>query len=356
MLSPVAWRTPPRHYGPWEQIVSLLTEELTRLGAQVTLFATQDSETNARLSSVCVRGYAEDSELDPKVCECLHISEVFERAAEFDLIHNHFDFLPLTYARLVHTPVVTTIHGFSSPKILPVYEKYRNDVHYVSISDADRSPRLKYVATVHHGIDLGQFTFRPVPEDYLIFFGRIHPDKGTREAIEIARRAGRPLVIAGIIQDQAYFEQTVAPAIDGSVVQYVGSVGPKRRDQLLGGAFALVHPIAFDEPFGLSVVEAMACGTPVVAFSRGSMPELVPDGRCGFLVQSVAEAVRAVGDVAGIDRDGCRRHVKRNFTARRMADDYLRVYTKILGRPSFVAANGGAAPHGRTRGNGKGEA
>jgi glycosyltransferase involved in cell wall biosynthesis len=333
MLSPVAWRTPPRHYGPWERVVSLLTEGLVRRSVQVTLFATADSETEARLSSVCASGYEEDPQLDPKVCECLHISEVFERASEFDLIHNHFDFLPLTYSRLVATPVITTIHGFSSPKILRVYEKYNGHVHYVSISEADRSPRLDYVATVHHGVDIERFTFRPVPDEYLLFFGRIHPDKGPREAIEIARRTSRPLVLAGVVQDRAYFEREVEPHLDGARVKYVGSVGPRRRDELLGGAVALLHPIAFDEPFGLSVVEALACGTPVIAFERGSMRELIRDGVCGFLVDTVEEAARAVGEVPTLSRRRCRHHAEQRFTADRMTEGYLSVYQSVLGRP-----------------------
>jgi len=265
MLAPIAWRVPPRHYGPWERVVWLLTEGLVDRGVDVTLFATADSQTRARLIAVCPRPYEEDPSLDPKVWECLHISEVFERAGEFDLIHNHFDFLPLSYSGLVRTPVLTTIHGFSSERILPVYRKYNRRTYYVSISNADRHPDLDYVATVYHGIDLESFTLRTEPGDYLLFFGRMHPDKGAREAIEVARRSGMPLKMAGIIQDRAYFEQEVAPFIDGRQIQYLGSVGPADRDRLLGGAYALLHLINFDEPFGLSVVEAMACGTPVVA-------------------------------------------------------------------------------------------
>ncbi|MGB4290861.1 MAG: glycosyltransferase, partial [Dethiobacteria bacterium] len=189
MLSPIAWRTPPRHYGPWEQVVSWLTEGLVRQGIEVTLYATADSQTSARLRAVAPRPYAEDSSLDPKVWECLHIAALFEEAERYDLIHNHFDFLPLTYTGLVRTPVVTTIHGFSSPKILPVYRKYNRRVHYVSISDADRDPGLDYRATVYHGIPVEHFPFSPEPGRYLLFFGRIHHDKGVAEAIALARRA-----------------------------------------------------------------------------------------------------------------------------------------------------------------------
>lgn len=330
MLSPIAWRTPPRHYGPWESVVSLLTEGLVKRGEDVTLFATADSRTAARLHAVCPAPYEEDRGVDPKVWECLHISEVFERAADFDLIHNHFDFLPLTYSGLVATPVVTTIHGFSSSRILPVYKKYDGRVHYVSISDADRSPELSYTATVHHGIELSDFTFRARHGEYLLFFGRIHHDKGVREAIQIARQAGRKLILAGVIQDEDYYGESVEPYLDGDRAVYVGSAESARRDELLGGALALLHPINFEEPFGLSVVEAMACGTPVVATNRGSMCEVVADGRTGFLVDTADEAAEAVGRVRELDRRECRRHVEEHFTVDKMVEGYLDVYRRVL--------------------------
>jgi len=342
LLSPVAWRTPPRHYGPWESVVALLAGGLVERDIDVTLFATADSETTGRLVAVAPRGYEEDPTLCAKVWECLHISEVFERATEFDLIHNHFDYLPLTYSQLVNTPLVTTIHGFSSPDILPVYQKYDGRVSYVAISNADRSPALEYVGTVHHGVDLGQFTFQPRADTYLVFFGRIHPDKGAAEAIEIARRAKRRLLLAGIVQDAGYFRELIEPHLDGERVTYVGSVGPERRDSLLGGALALLHPIAFAEPFGLSVVEAMACGTPVVAYNRGSMPELIQDGVNGFLVEDVAGAVAAVGRIGRLDRRACRRHVAAHFTAERMVEDYLKIYRAVLARKRLAPPMG---PH-----------
>jgi glycosyltransferase involved in cell wall biosynthesis len=330
MLSPIAWRTPPRHYGPWESVASRLTEGLVARGHEVALFATADSQTRGTLHAVCPRGYEEDRSLIPKVWECLHISELFEHADAYDLIHNHFDFLPLTYTGLTTTPVVTTIHGFSSPGILPVYKKYNGKAVYVSISDADRSPDLDYIKTIHHGIDLKQFDFQPCPDDYLLFFGRIHQDKGTREALDIARACGKKLLLAGIIQDPAYYDQYVLPRIDNDKAVYIGSVGPAERKRLLGRACALLHPIQFNEPFGLSVIEAMACGTPVIAFSKGAMPELVEDGKSGFLVNSVDEAVEAVARIEGIDRAYCRRHVERHFTIDRMLDDYIQVYETVL--------------------------
>ncbi len=331
VLSPVSWRTPPRHYGPWESVVSLLTEELVRMGLDITLFASGDSLTSGKLAAVCPRPYSEDPLVDPKVAECLHISAVFERAAEFDLIHNNFDFLPLTYSGLVETPVVTTIHGFSSPAIMPVYRKYNGRCHYVAISEADRSPDLDYLATIHHGIDLAQFPFSGERGQYLLFFGRIHPDKGVYEAIQVARRVGIKLVIAGIVQDQHYFQTRVEPYLDGTTVEYVGSVGPRRRGGLLGQAIALLHLIGFDEPFGLSLVESMACGTPVIAFGRGSIPEIIRHGETGYIVADVDEAAEAVADVPAISRSACRTDVEQRFSHTRMARDYVAAYRKILG-------------------------
>jgi len=332
MLSPIAWRTPPRHYGPWERVVSLLTEGLVSRGIDVTLFATADSQTKGKLHAVVSAPYEESKDLDPKVWECLHISEVFEQADQFDLIHNHYDFLPLTYSGLTDTPVLSTIHGFSSQKILPVYKKYNKHKNnfYVSISDADRSPELDYLATIYHGIDLENFTLNKTPGKYLLFFGRIHPDKGTKEAIEIAARCHMDLIIAGIIQDQNYFKNEIEPSLNGNRIKYIGSVGPAERDSLLGEAFALLHPISFQEPFGLSVIEANACGTPVIAFNRGSMRELLTNGVNGFLVSDVSEAVEAVRNIPSISRLACRSYVEERFSQDRMVEDYLRVYNQIL--------------------------
>jgi glycosyltransferase involved in cell wall biosynthesis len=331
VLAPIAWRVPPRHYGPWEQFASLLTEGLVRSGVDVTLFATADSVTTARLVGTAPTGYAEDSALDAKVWEALHIATAFERADEFDVIHNSFDFLPLSFSRLVETPVVTTVHGFSSERIVRVYERYNDVGHYVAISAADRHPRLEYAATIHHGIEMDMFELGVGEGGYLLYFGRIHPDKGTVRAIDVAERAGLPLVMAGIVQDEGYFERLVAPRIDGSRVDYVGTVGPAQRVELLGGAVALLHLIDFDEPFGFSVVEAMACGTPVIAHARGSMGEIVRDGESGFLVSSLGEAVAAVDASASLDRQVVRASVERRFDVARMVDDYLRLYRSVVG-------------------------
>jgi glycosyltransferase involved in cell wall biosynthesis len=330
MLAPISWRVPPRHYGPWEQVVSLLTEGLVARGVDVTLFATADSVTQARLVSVCPRPYSEDPSIDAKVWECLHISEVFERAEEFDLIHNHFDFLPLSYSRLVQTPLVTTIHGFSSERIMPVYEKYNGTSYYIAISDADRNPRLNYVATIHHGIKTEEFPFFGGRGDYLLFFGRIHPEKGTAEAIEVAKRANLPLVIAGIVQDATYFQREVEPYLDGQRVRFVGSVGPDRRGELLGRARALLHLINFREPFGLSLIEAMACGTPVIARPLGAIPEIVVDRETGFFAPDIDVAVEAVKNACDLDRKSIRKHVEANFGWGRMVDRYLQAYEAVL--------------------------
>jgi len=331
VLSPVAWRTPPRHYGPWEQIASNTTEGLIEEGIDVTLFATKDSETKGRLDGVISMGYEEDKDIDPKVAECMHISNLMEKANRFDLIHNHFDFLPLTYSRLIKTPMVTTIHGFSSPKIIPVYKKYNDGNYYVSISNSDRSPELTYVSTVYNGIDENLFTLNEKPEDYLLYFGRIHHDKGTWEAIQIAKKAKMKLIISGIIQDEVYFTEKVAPYLNDEDIVYAGKSGPDMRDTLLGNAYALLHPVNFQEPFGLSVAESMFCGTPVIAFKKGAMQELILNARTGFLVRDINEAVGKVFAISGISRKYCREWAESKFSRKKMIAGYIDVYKKILG-------------------------
>jgi glycosyltransferase involved in cell wall biosynthesis len=331
MLAPISWRTPPRHYGPWELVTSLLTEALVARGVDTTLFATKDSWTAGKLAGVCPAPYSEDPSIDAKAWEMLHVAHAFERADEFDLIHNQADFVPLAFSRLVATPLVTTIHGFSSQRILPAFKAYEDRVHYVAISDADRHPDLRYAATIHHGIRLEDFPFDARGSEDLLFFGRIHPDKGAAEAIAAARRAGRRLIMAGIVQDQNYYDQQVAPALDRRSVVFRGPLGGATRAQALGSARALLHLVNFDEPFGLSVVEALACGTPVIAANRGSMPELIDPGVTGFLVDSVDAAVDAINRIGEIDRAACRAAVAARFTVDRMADRYLDLYRSLLG-------------------------
>jgi len=331
MLAPIAWRTPPRHYGPWERVTSLLTEGLVARGVHVTLFATADSVTTASLNAVAPHGYAEDPSMDGRVWEAMHVSNVLAQSGHFDLVHNQMDWLPLAFAAHCVAPMLTTIHGFSGPGIMPAYLSARSQ--YAAISLADRSADLQYAAVIHHGIDFAELP-AGAGGDYLVVFGRIHPDKGTADAIVIARASGRRLVICGIVQDTQYFVDQIEPYIDDGKVDYLGSVGPEERAKVLGSAVALLHPIAFDEPFGLSVVEAMACGTPVVAYGRGSMPEVVDEGVTGFLVKDVGGAVVAVERAAGLDRRRVRAAAAARFGVDRMVDEYLSLYREIVGKLS----------------------
>lgn len=332
ILSPVAWRTPPRAYGAWETVASNIAEGLVARGwKNVTLFATKDSMTKARLVGFIDRGYEEDKSQVPLVSSCLHISQALAQADEFDLIHNNFDYLPLTYLPFIRTPMLTTIHGFSEPDILRVYRHYR-DTYYVSISDSDRDPELPYVATVYNGIDLSNLTFRAQPGDKLVFLGRIHPDKGTHLAIDVAQRCGRELLIAGIIQDQRYFDDLIKPRLNDSTIRYIGPVDPVQRDALFGQAYTTLHLNTIPERFGLVIAESMAAGVPVIAMDLGSCREVIRDGETGYLVRDIDEAVRAVGEVEKIDRRRCRRRVEENFSIARMAERYEEVYEEIFRR------------------------
>jgi glycosyltransferase involved in cell wall biosynthesis len=328
VLSPVAWRTPPRQYGAWETVASNITEGLAARGWDVTLFATGDSLTSARLHAVVDQGYEEDPTVDAKVAEYLHISEAFEHAAEFDLIHSHYDFMALSYSRLVKTPVLTTIHGFSSPKIMPVYSKY-SDGYFVSISDSDRAPELNYLATVYNGIDLSLYPLQETGGDHLIFLGRIHPDKGVHLAIEVAHLAGLSLLIAGIIQDQAYFRERVEPHLDRRI-RYLGPVDVAGKNRLFGSARALLHLNTIPERFGLVLAEANAAGVPVIAMDLGSCREVIQNGVTGFLVNDAQEAANALPRIDEIDRRACREHVQRNFSIQTMVQAYERVYSTIF--------------------------
>ena len=329
ILSPVAWRTPPRQYGAWETVASNITEGLVARDWDVTLFASRDSVTRTHLHAVVDRGYEEDSTVDPKVAEYLHISEAFEHAAEFDLIHNHYDFMALTYTRLVRTPVLTTIHGFSSPKIMPVYRKY-SDGYFVSISNSDRAPGLNYLATVYNGIDLSLYPLQRSPGDDLIFLGRIHPDKGVHLAIEVALLSGLPLQIAGIIQDKTYFRERVEPHLDNQQIRYIGPVGVSGKNELFARARALLHLNTIPERFGLVLAEANAAGIPVIAMNLGSCSEVIKNGKTGFLVNSANEAVQALKRLSEIDRTNCRESVQQHFSIDSMVTAYERVYHKIF--------------------------
>jgi glycosyltransferase involved in cell wall biosynthesis len=312
-------------------VVSLLAEGLVARGVDVTLFASLDSITGAQLDGVAARPYNEDPTLDGRVWEAIHIAHCLSRSAEFDLVHNNLDWLPLALSGFCRTRMLTTIHGFSGAGILPAYQ--RADSSFVSISDADRAPGLDYLATVYHGIDVTQFPFGSSVSEELVAFGRIHPDKGTVEAIEIARRAGRPLIICGPVHDERYHAEQVLPRVDGDAVRYLGNVGPTDRARILGNATALLHPIGFAEPFGLSVVEAMTCGTPVVAFPKGSMREVVDVGITGYLPESVGAAVEVLDDAIKLDRRRVRAHAVERFSAARMVQDYLQVYERLLALP-----------------------
>src|SRR5882757_5660524 len=329
ILSPVAWRTPPRQYSAWETVAGNIAEGLVDRGWDVTLFATGDSLTRAHLHAVVKRGYEEDRSIDPKVAEYLHIAEVFEHAAEFDLIHSHYDFMALAYTRLVKTPVLTTIHGFSSPRIMPVYEKYR-DGYFVSISDSDRAPGLNYLATVYNGIDLSLYPLLESSGEDLLFLGRIHPDKGVHLAIEVARLSGRRLLIAGIVQDESYFRQQIKPHIDDRNICYLGPVGVAEKNELFARARALLHLNTIPERFGLVLAEANAAGVPVIAMDLGSCREVIKDGQTGFLVDNVTEAVRSLGRISEIDRRACRNRVRQYFSIDTMVEGYEQVYSMIF--------------------------
>ena len=329
VLSPVAWRTPPVRYGAWETVASNLTEGLVKQGWDVTLFATADSVTRAHLHAVVARGYEEDPDSDAKVSEYQHLSETFEHAAAFDLIHSHYDFMALCFTRLVKTPVLTTIHGFSSPRILPVYEKYR-DGNFVSISESDRAPRLNYLATVYNGIDLSLYPLVKTGGTELIFLGRIHPDKGVHLAIEVAQASGQRLVIAGIIQDERYFREAVEPHLDGDRIQFIGPVDVAGKNRLFARARALLHLNTIPERFGLVLAEANAAGVPVIAMDLGSCREVIADGLTGFLVSTVTQAVEAIERLPEIDRNACRSRVESHFSIETMVAGYEQVYAKIF--------------------------
>jgi glycosyltransferase involved in cell wall biosynthesis len=302
-----------------------------RRGLDVTLFATGNSQTSGKLASVVPVGLSEDPNLNDGVYTALHIGALFERAHDFDLIHNNFDWKPLTYALgSTSPPLVTTIHGFSSPPILAAYYHGARRSFYCSISDADRDPGLDYLGTAYNGIDPTEFTFADRPGSYLVFLGRWHPEKGAHLAIEIAKRAGIHLKMAAIPQDKRYYEEMIAPHVDGDLIQDLGPVDRAGRDELLRGALALVHMNTRPERFGLTMIEAMACGTPVLGSRMGSTLEIVVDGVTGFLCDSVLEAVSRVSDLDSLSRRACRERAETTFTVERMVERYCTYYEEAL--------------------------
>lgn len=336
LVAPLIEAVPPLLYGGTERVVSVLTEELVRRGHDVTLFASGDSRTSARLVPCSPRGLRLDPEVRDHVAyTVLELGQVYARAREFDIIHNHTDYLAFPFARLTSTPTVTTTHGrLDLPEVQQLYRGFPEQ-RLVSISNAQRAPLpdANWAATVYNGIDLDHFRFRPEPGDYLVFLGRISPEKRPDRAIEIARDVGMPLVIAAKVDpvDRAYYEQAIAPLIrSSSLVEYVGEVDERAKDELLGGACAYLFPIDWPEPFGLTMVEAMATGTPVVAYRAGAVPEVVVDGVTGFIRDTMRDLIDAVERVPDLDRRACRAHVERMFSPTAMATGYERVYERVL--------------------------
>ena len=331
VLGAISWPTPPPGYGPWEQVAYDITRGLVARGLDVTLFATANSSSPGKLAAVVPVGLNEDPALNGEVWSEMHIASCFARARDFDLIHNNLDWKPLLYARATTAPpMITTVHGFSSPQILGAYYAGAARSFYCSISDADRDPGLAYLATTYNGIDPDAWTYRDAAGDYLLFFARFHPEKGAHLAIEIAKRAGVRLKLAGIPHDVAYFRELIEPHVDGDAVQFLGHVIGAARDELVGGALALVHMTTRPERFGLTLIEAMACGTPVLGARMGSIPEIVVDGVTGYLCDDVAGAAAQVPRLTSLSRRACREHVEANFSADRMVDRYVDAYAEAL--------------------------
>jgi len=339
IMAPITWRTPPRKYGPWEQVCANLADGLVARGHDVYLFATGDSITRAKLLSVCPEPLGEHPEWPARPWEMIHMGHALSMAdeLELDVLHNHMNYLPLPFLSLLRTPVITTLHGAAllEADSRMVYRRYPN-LPYISISYAEREgcPELNYIANVYNGIRLEQFDFVDKTGTYLLFIGRICPDKGADLAVEVARRSGLPLIIAGIVPEgmETFFDSRIRPWIDQKQIQYVGEVGPEERNRLMGGALALLHLVRAPEPFGLVMAEAMACGTPVIGFGRGSVPEVVEDGKTGFVVSSVEEAVRAIDRLADIRREDCRRRVEERFTLETMVAGYEAAFEQWLAK------------------------
>lgn len=334
ILSSIHWRTPPRKYGPWELIASYIAEGMAKRGHEVTLYATGDSKTKGRLRWICPRSIFEDPKLESRVYQYLHTALVFEEASSFDLIHNHYDAFPLVFSRLVKTPVVMTIHGFSSAQVVKIYRKY-SQTYYVSISYADRrhAPDLNYIANIYHGIPVENYQFNNQPKDYFCFVGRISLDKGVHLAIKVAKKMGLKLKIAGIVDvaDRLYFQEKIKPNLTKKI-QYLGVVCDSDKKKLIREAAGFLHLNTYPEGFGLTLVEAMASGTPVIGMNLGSVPEVVEDKKTGFVVNDVNQAQEAIKKIYQIQRIDCRKRVEERFSLERMISDYESVYKKILER------------------------
>ena len=333
-VSPLYESVPPKAYGGTERIVSYLTEELVEQGHEVTLFASGDSKTRACLIAPCPHSLRSDpSSADALVHTLVMLEQVFQESGRFDLIHFHIDWLHYPLCRRQRCPHLTTLHGRLDLPCLPSFFREYPDMHVVSISDSQREPLpwLNWQGTVYHGLPNDLYTFRGKPGDYLAFLGRASPEKGVDRAIEIARRFGMTLKIAAKVDkaDQDYFTAKLKPLLDQPGVEFIGEVGGKKKNDFLGNAYALLFPIDWPEPFGLVMIEAMACGTPVVSWPRGSVPEVMENGVTGFIVNSIPAAVAALTKVDKLDRQGCREVFEKRFSATRMAQDYAKIYHRL---------------------------
>jgi glycosyltransferase involved in cell wall biosynthesis len=338
ILGPIAWRIPPRTYGGWEQVTGNLADGLVARGHDVTLFATADSITTARLSSVVAQPLAENRDLGKlaREYEALHIASALARASEFDVVHNHAGCFAACAASLVATPVITTLHGSAAEEgSRLIYRRHRN-LPYVSITDAERRlcPELHYIATVYNGIAVDRFPFRDRAGSYLLCIGRMSPDKGIHLAIRAAAQAGMPLVLAGIVPEEnaAYFDAQIRPHLAGGAVEFLGPVTHAEKAPLMAGAAASLHLVTYEEAFGLTITESLACGTPVIATRRGSIPELLRHGETGFIVDHVDEVAGLVARLGEIDRHACRIDAEARFAVARMVAGYERCYGALLGR------------------------
>lgn len=341
-VAPLYEPVPPRHYGGTERVVSWLTEELVRRGHEVTLFASGDSRTTARLVAPCRRAiWLDPAAPDPVALHVVELAQVCERIGEVDIVHGHVDYLAFPFARLVRTPFVHTMHGRLDLRHLVHLFAHFREVPLVSISDSQREPLaavgLNWVATVPHGLPVSAIPFDAAGGGrgrYLVFLGRISPEKRPDLAIAVAKRLGLPLRIAARVddKDRPYFESEIRPLMSHPLIEFVGEVGDEEKWQLLGDALCLLFPVDWPEPFGIAAIEALACGTPVVARPYGAVPEVIRDGEVGFLADTVEELVAAVKRVDLLDRARCRRHVEERFSVQVMADRYEAVYRRLLER------------------------